>query len=610
VAELGRLLRAFLWWRWRMLSGALAGRRRRGWALLSAWLEAGGTLFLWLSSLGGALGLSVAAVLAAVALTGGGSGRAIALLGVRVGLGMVLGGYLMVPAVRGLRTGAGARIRLRLLPIGDRALHALEVAGCLADPWLIMVAPAPFVLALVLAVKSGDTMLVLLGAAVALLASMVALSAVFSFGLELLLRNRRRAELVALTFALAVVAVSMAPAWLDRQREHRAIEVRTEEGQGAADRSPEQALHDRPAPVPQPSPTADIGSTAARSESDEALEEALSAIAIPGFRTAAIPSEGFALCLVLVTEGRTGAAAGVVCLLGAEALALLGLSYLLWRRLVTGVAESGGHRGAVGRVAIPEPGGISPQVAAVAWGQVRTGLRTVAGRMATVMPSAMVVFVGFMAGPEWALRLGEGGGSPLVAGALLAMAGVAMGLLSLQSLMFNQLAVDGSGLLLELLGPLSDRDLAAGKTWGFGVLGVAAIVPATAMAMAFRPAALPLWPASLVLAASAFCLSAPVAFSVSALLPRAVDPGKFGKDSQPHQLAGFAAMLVTAVALLPGFVLGAVALLAGGSAALVTLVEVAWLGVGIIFCRYGLRLAAAVLARRRDSVYLALGERG
>lgn len=609
MAELGRLLKVFFWLRWRMLAGALAGQRRSGWMLLSSWFEAAGTALLWLSSLGGALGFGVAALVAGMALSQGGSGRAIALFGVRAGLGMALFGFLMAPAVRGFRTGEGARLRLRLLPIGNRTLHGLEVASGLADPWLMMVLPAPFVLGVVLAVGAAGPGWVVLMAAAGLVVCLAGLSAIWSFGLELLMRDRRRAEAFALVFGIAIVVVSLAPALFDRSRE----------GRESRDERPEVARVEREERAPAgPDGESGVGpegtpvgsAESGRQAADRALEEALAGLATPGLWTVAVPSESFTLCLSLATDGRTGAAAGVAGLLWAEALLLLALSYPVWRRLVTGVAESGGRRGAVAPVSIPEPPGVSPEVVAVAWAQVRTGLRTLPGRMAVVMPSVMVLFFGLVWASDWAPELGEGGPSPALAGAVLALAGVGMGLLSLQSLMLNQFAVDGSGLVLELQAPLTDRALVGGKALGCAVLAGAAVVPATAIAMALRPAALPLWPAALVLGASAFCLLAPVAAVLSALFPKAVDPSKFGRESNPHQLAGLIAVLATALALLPGVLVGAVALMTTGSAVVVTGVELLWAGISVLLCRYGLRLAAMVVAGRRENAYLALGNRG
>lgn len=585
MAGLRGLVGTFLWLRWRLLAGALAAQRRSGWRLLSRWLGAAGTLFLWVSTLGAALGLSVMAVLGAGALADGGTGRALTLIGVRVLYGLVIVGFAVFPALRGLRTGTGGRVRLQLLPVSARALHGLEVAGGLADPWLILVAPVPFVLGLGLAIQTGAAGWAALAAGAALFACLVALSAVASFGIELLLRNRRRAEMLALILSLALMAVSMIPALLDGSDEERIPHAelgRTEEAE----------------PIEAAGP-AGFGE-------DEALRD----LSIPPAWSLAVPSEGYARALALAADGRTGAAFGAAALLGAEALLLLGLSFPLWRRLTTGAAESGGRRGAAAEVSVPSIPGVAPPVAAVAWAQVRTTLRTLPGRMALITPLVTVVFLSVLVGSGGGPRIGLGPGGLEVPGALLALAGCGMGLMALQPITINQLAVDGSGLLLLFQAPLAERELAVGKALGLAVLSVMTMLPATVVVTVLRPGLLPLWPAVLLVGASAACLMAPVNLALSSAFPKAVDPGRFGKESQPHQLASFLALLATALAFAPGVLLGAGLLAWVRSAPIVTVAEGLWLTVAVAACRVGLRVVASLLTGRRESVYLALSDRG
>ncbi len=579
MVGLRSLVSTFLWLRWRLLAGALAARRRSGWGLLSRWLEVAGTLFLWISSLGGALGLSLAAVLGAGALADGGSGRAVTLIGVRVLFGLVIGGSLVFPAIRGLRTGGGGRIRLRLLPISDRALHGLEVAGGLADPWLILVAPVPFVLGLGLAMRTGAAGWVALAAGTALVACLVALSAVASFGIELLLRNRRRAEMLALILSLGLMAVSMIPALLDGRDEGRSSEpeaARTEEAEPAG-------------------PGGDA---------------VLRGLSTPPAWSLAVPSEGYARALALAADGRTGAACGAAALLGAEALLLLGLSFPLWRRLTTSAAESGGRRGAAAEASVPSVPGVAPPVAAVAWVQVRTTLRTLPGRMALITPPVMVVFLSVLMGSGGGPRIGSGPGGMEVSGVLLALAACGMGLMALQPITVNQLAVDGPGLPLLFQAPLAEQELASGKALGLAVLSAMTMLPATVVVTVLRPGLLPLWPAVVLAGAAAACLTAPVNLALSAAFPKAVDPGRFGRESQPHQLASFLALLATALAFAPGVLLGAGLLAWTRSAPTVTVAEGLWLTVAVAASRIGLRVAATLLTGRRESIYLALSDSG
>ncbi|MGD2116707.1 MAG: hypothetical protein PVG07_16760, partial [Acidobacteriota bacterium] len=605
MARLRALVGTFLWLRWRMLAGALAAQRRGGWSLLSRWLEAAGTLFLWVSTLGGALAFSVVALLAAGALAGGGMGRAVTLIGVRVGFGMVLGGFLVFPALRGLRTGAGGRIRLQLLPIPNRLLHALEVGAGLADPVLLLVAPVPFVLGLALVPRAGLAGWAALAAGAALFACLVAVSAVASFGVELLLRDRRRAETAALVLSVGLIAASLVPALLNRPEKHTgggpdtAQEHRTEVEEPARQTGPAEGRSSVPRVGRAVGSDEEEGATDA---SDRAAEEALEDLSVPPLWTVAVPSEGYARVLSAVADGRAGAAWAGAGLLGAEALLLFGLSYPLWRRLGTGVAESGGRRGGAAEASIPRPPGVAPAVAGIAWIQVRTALRTLPGRLALITPPVMVVFLTMLAGGDWAPNVARG--VVPVAGVLLTLAGCGMGLMSLQPISVNQFAVDGSGLLVELQGPVSDRELVSGKALGIGVLSAMTMLPATVVVVVVRPETLALWPAVLLIGASAVLLTAPVNALLSAAFPKAVDPGKFGKESQPHQLAGFLAVLATALAFGPGVLAAAVTLIGTRSPLAATAATLAWVAVSFVLCRIGLRLAAGMLAARRESLYL------
>lgn len=582
MAGLRGLVTTFLWLRWRMLAGALTAQRRSGWGLLSRWLSAAGTLFLWVSSLGGALALSVVAIFGVAALADGGSPRAIALIAVRVLFGLVIGGFLVFPAVRGLHTGAGGRIRLRLLPISDRTLVGLEVVGGLADPWLMMVAPVPFVLGLGLALRIGAAGWAALAAGAALFACLVALSAVASFGIELLLRNRRRAEMLALVLSLGLMAISMIPALLDG------------EGEPRDSKSAEQA-GERVDPA-----------AAGGSGGSEALRE----VSVPPVWTLVVPSEAYAHALSSAAEGRTGATWRAFAVLGVEALFLFGLASPLWVRLTTGAAESAGRRGAAAEASIPSVPGVAPVVTAVAWVQVRTALRTLPGRMALISPVVMVVFLTVLIVGEGGPTIGDGPGGLETAGALLALAGCGMGLMALQPITINQLAVDGSGLQLLFQAPLDDRTLVAGKAFGLGVLSAMTMLPATVVVTVLRPGLLPLWPAFVLVGASVACLTAPVNAALSSAFPKAVDPGRFGKESQPHQLAALIALLAAALAFAPPVLLGAGVFAWTRSALAVTLAEILWLALAIAGCRLGLRFAATLLTGRRESVYLALSEGG
>ncbi len=627
LRSLRSLLSTFWWLRWRMLVGGLAGRRRSGWRLVSAWAEVGGAALLWLGSLGGALSLSLGAVIAARALVLGGTGRAIAVITVRVLLGVVSAGFVLFPAMRGARTGTGGRVRLLLLPIRSRTLHGLEVASCLADPWLILVVPAIVVLGLTLltgvpglfaALPGGVVALV---AGLALFAALVSLSAAASFGVELLFRSRRRAELTALVVSVVFIVVSMVPALIDHHERHR-----EQASRHAGERSaPAAGAPAGPLEPSRPGAAGDgalspgrragggVGDSGPSTDLDR--PDALGELGMaPGPWTLALPSEAYTRALAMAASGRLGAAWSAVGALVIETVLLFALSGVFWRRLTTGTASSPGRRGDSRTVHVPDLPLVRPPVAAVAWMTLRTALRTLPGRMALVSPLVMGVVFVFLFASKWqaafdpagmAAAATAGAGADL-AGALLATTVCAMGLLATQPLSINQLAADGSGLVMTLQAPLRGEELVRGKALGLGLLAALAAVPASLVVVALRPGALALWPAVVLAAASAACLVAPVFASLSALLPKAVDLSRFGRESQPHKLAGLLALVTTALSFLPAFALGAAVYTWSRSPLATAAAEAAWLVVVFFVSRLALRFVGRLVDARREDVYLAL----
>jgi len=610
------LLATFLWLRWRMLVGGLSARRRSGWRLLSAWVEVGGTTFLWLGSLGGGLAFSIAALVAARALATGGTGRAAALIAARALLGMASAGFVLFPAIRGARTGPGGRVRLQLLPIPRRWLHALEVASCLADPWLILIVPALLVLGPALALglfgpaADGPGGTVALVAGPALCVALVALSAVASLGIELLLRSRRRAEMTALVVSVALIVVSVVPSVINRDEGRGARSVHGRESQSARS-LPGSREPSRPAAPGERRPA--LGDRAPASGPETGSDAVdFERVTTPGPWTMALPSEAYVRALAMATSGRPGQAWTAVAVLLVELLALFGLSGVFWRHLTTGVPSSSGRRGPRRAVRVPEVPRVTPPVAALAWAELKTALRTLPGRIALVSPLVMGLIFVFLSGSDWTAALG---GSPLAGGAggaidltgvLLAMAVSALGLVATQSLSVNQLAADGAGLVMTFHAPLRGDQVVRGKVLGLGLLTVLTTVPGSLLVVALRPRALSLWPAVLLVAASAACLAAPVFTALSAVFPKAVDLSRMGRSSQPHQLAGFLALVTTGLAFLPGLGLGAGVYALSRSPLVVLAAEAGWLAVTLTVARFALRLVGRLVDARREAIYLAL----
>ncbi len=608
--QAARLGRALVWLRWRSLVNLLRASGRRGaGAAISAW---GGTV---LQAVLGLFGVVLAVVLAAAAAvavwalvpaTGAavgspGDGRAIALAGLRIGLAGVSLLVVVFAVIGGARSAATGTTRLLLLPVSTRQLHAMELLAGLGDPALLIVLPA------LLLLGGGTAILRPAGAAPALLAVglvvavLAVLATVVSFAVQLLFRDRRRAELAAVAAILAWVALSVLPATLGAGRRR---EARSEAPPAASAAAPDAAI------VPAPSPNApEVPAESERGSGprDGGLARRVSEVFPVALR--ALPSEAFVRALAGATAGRTGDAGWGAAVLLLDLGLLYGLSLGLWRRLVASPARASGRRGAAAPP-LPElrPPGLTTPAAAVAWTLVRGVWRTVLGRLSLFMPAlAMAVSTATL------MRAGLVAQDAFLAawGApLLAIGAVAFTVLSQQSILFNQFAVDGAGLTLELSGPVTDRDLVQGKAAGGAVLTAAALAPALLLVAVLVRGSSPLiWPAALLAGLSAYALLTPVAACLSIVLPKAVDLSRLGQGGKPHPGAALVGFATLPLALAPPAGLGAIALAGWRSPLLLLVVEALWLGAAVVLALPFLRATERLLARRREAILLTVRDR-
>lgn len=594
--------RAFVWLRWRILLNGLGRRRRGRWQRLGAWADLVGKVVLWGMAGSGAVGLGVAALFVPWALQPERSAEAQAgvLLVLRGGLAVFTVTLLVIPAFQGFSGGSFARTRLLLLPVRHRVLHALETAAHLADPWLLMVVPALLAVGLAALVVAGVGGLVVLAGSALFAAVLGTLSSISGFGIELLLRNRRRAETAAVVLMVLWITAVMVPGLLDSRREaETGAGLGTEEVAGEAER-PAEAL-----------PPAGEGAEGAAGDGGEEDDGLLAAVSsFPAFLQV-VPSEAYARAVFLAARGRPAAALASLAMLALVALALHLLSYTVWRRLQAEPAVAGGRRGTGALPRPPRVPGLSPAAAAVAWGQLRGLLRTLVGRLGLFLVPVVTLFLTFTLrarlpggfGGEEGLRAAIPG-----AGALLVAGATVFALLSVQTFSINQFAVDGAGFSLARLAPIERRDLVLGKAVAGGLLAGAFALLGTGVVLPLEPDALPFWPAALLAGASAYLLLAPFYAWVSMLLPKAVDLGRLGKAAQPNQVAALLGVLAMPVAFLPAIALGGAVFATTRSAAAVTLALALWTAATAVAARLLLRTAADALAAREESIYLALLE--
>lgn len=595
VAGTLRLLRTFVWLRWRVLVNGLTARRRSAWQRLGRIGELVARIVVLLGVAGGAVTLAVLAgflpwslVRMSTETTASGfTGADALLLAVRFGLGFFLLMILLVPAIQGVARGGMPRTRLLLSPIRRRTLHAMEVAAHLGDPWLLALVPALLVVGVAAAAVAGVGGLVVLAAGVLFVLAVATLSASVTFGVTLVLRDRRRAEALALVLMLLWTLVALLPGWLQSNREERLAARET-----TAATAPEEPALD-----------------GERAERDARRERRLLALLDPPAALQLVPSEAYARAVGLAVLGRPAAALVPTGVLAATALGLFGLSRLLWRRLLGSPASSGGRRGAAALPRPPRLPGLSDAASVVAWGQLRGLSRTLAGRLALLVAPVMTVLLAGMLGGDLADL--APGGRPLGATAsatVLGAGAVGLSMLSVQNLLVNLFALDGPGFTLSALSPIPARDHVLGKWVAIGVLAAGLIVLTTGIVIALAPEAIAYWPALLLGGLGVYCALAPAGGWLSVLLPKAVDLGRLGKAAQPNHLAVLVGMATSVVALSVPLVVGFLVFAFTRSVLAVTLAEALWLLAALALARLLLGSLARALGERREAIFLALHE--
>jgi hypothetical protein len=565
-----RILRAFVWLRWRMLLNSLekTGARDR-FERFSLAMEKLGPIMAAI------LLIPSVIVLAIIACAGGyGLGRGdqrsmlfevtrYLLLFVPVGS---IVGPMFLPASD--RTNP---VRLLLLPIPRSTLYAAQAATALGDVWTILAVPIVLFVPVGLAAAgaAGSALLVLV-AGVTLLAVVVGLSALATSLLHLIARDRRRGELLALVFILIIPALSMLPGLLNAGRHLRVAERR--------DRTRDE-LH-LPAWV--------------RTTGERAF--------------GLYPSELYVRSVRALAAHDPAAAGSRFAALAATAATIHGFGLLVFARVLNSPGISGGRRSVAARDAwgrtIP---GLTPGASAVALAQLRLALRTPRGRSILLSPLVMTgVFgavvlrgSGFDLGPI-ALNGGFGFASFTSFICLLATLPIAM----------NQFAVDNAGMTLALLSPLSDREYLTGKAVGNALIAFAPAAICLMVGIAiFRSGSAALWSAiPLALIATYLLISAPAAI-LSALFPRLVDMNSIGRASNAHGLAGLLGMLAFVVAGGSNLLVVVVATVWLKRPALVPVLLLAWCVIAFIISRGLFAAARRIFAARRENLALLLSDK-
>lgn len=554
-----RILRAFAWLRWRILMNSLErGGARDALQRFSLALEQLAPAIVLLLLAPSAVALAGAGGYAGWSLAtspGGSVAFELLRLALLAAVAVALVAPLLLPA--GDRTNA---VRLLLLPIPRRVLYLGQVVSALADPWVVLVAAVlagcPF--GLLVAGRPGAAALAA-AAGVLLLLTLLGLGLLMTGAAHLVLRNRRRGELIALLMMLLISLLGFLPGLMN-----------------AADRQERV----RVAPSARQHPgwwrAVERGVTIVPSE---IYASAVRRAAGPDAGGAAVPLLALA---AVATLAHGGAAAAFLRVLGAP-----------------GLLAPGRRVGRTPRPAWRLPG-VSPSVSAVAINQLRLAARTPRGRLTFLSP--LMVFVMFAA-LMWQSPSGmELGFITVRSGPGLAAFSSAIALLALLPLAMNQFAIDGAGLTLALLTPLETGALLYGKALGNAlVAAVPAGVCLTAAALLYPSGDPAFWACVPLATLATYVLVAPLAAILSAVFPRAVDLNSISKGSNAHGAAGLLGTLAFAAAGTPPLLL--VLLAAGaGRPALAPLFLVGWIVLAAAVSAVLFHAAAAVFERRKETI--------
>lgn len=561
-----RILRAFAWLRWRVLLNSLERRGSRDVIeRFSLAVEQLAPTIAALLMLPSAVALAGAGLYAGWTL-GQGTGDSVTFSLVRYVLfaacALTLVGPILLPAAE--RTNA---VRLLLLPIPRAVLYLSQSMSAAADPWVLLSAAVVIALPIGLAASgSAGAAALAFVAGLVLLAALVGMTQLVTSAVHLIVRDRRRAELLTLFIVVFLPLVGMLPGLFD---------------DGGRDRLDDPAI-ESPQRDERPRWWSGWDRAAASLVPSELYTKAVRSAA------ASAPSSAVAFAGAL-----TVAAAAL------HLLALLAFLRVLASPGTTGSARAGTSESASGW-RIP---GLSPPTSAVAINQLRLAMRTPRGRATLLSPVVVFGLLAVMMIRRSGLDLGL---IQLRGGLGLASFASFISLLAILPLAMNQFAIDRSGLTMAMLAPLETGALLRGKAVGNGIIvAIPALICMAGAAMLFPSGDPMMWACVPLTLAGAYLLVAPVGAILSAVFPRAVDLNSVGRNSNAHGAAGLLGMLAFLGAAAPGL---GIALTAGvllQRPALAPLALVAWTGVCLAISLLLFRAAAAVFERRRENLGLS-----
>lgn len=557
---LGRVFRAFLWMRWRVLVNSLERTGARDTLeRFSVATDKLGPIIALLLLIPTSIALFVLGLIAGFGLSNG--QWVLTMEVIRYFLVVTLALTLIGPIILPTRD-SGSIIRLLLLPIPRLGLYIGQMLGAIADPWIVLIVPIVLGVSLGLAIGlKFVAAIVALAAGAALLLFVMGLTSLASSVVHLLLRDRRRGDIVMFVLVLIIPVVAMLPQVLVRS-----------ERQGARrlTRAEREAL-------------------------PPSRGELLAVAAVPY-----IPSELYRRATIGAATKPLDAAAPFATLL-LIAFAVQAAGFAAYRRVLDMPVSIGTrHAGSFGGLWDRRIPGLSAAASAVAFTQLRLGLRTPRGRATIASPLLMPIVLAAIAYRTGRTIIPGVDGKN---GLGLAIFGVIASILALLPLAMNQFAIDKAGFTRQMLSPLSVRELLWGKAVGNGLI---AIVPAIfclgVPAIMFPGGRIGLWVGLALAGLSAYVLLAPAAAAISALFPKTVDLNSIGNSSNAHQGAALLGMLAFAIALAPSALLSIGAIAWFHRPELVPFLLAAWCAIAFGLSYVLFVPAARFVASRRETL--------
>jgi hypothetical protein len=353
--------------------------------------------------------------------------------------------------------------------------------------------------------------LIALVAGIVFLLFVMGLTSLASSFVHLLLRDRRRGDMVMLVLVLIIPVVSIMPQFFLR-----------------AERSGGRKL-----------------TAAERAALPPTRMERLAVRTLPY-----IPSEMYRHATL---NGRRTPAQAIAPLasLAVLAFAVQAVGFAAYRRVLDMPASLGARRaGAFGGLWNRRILGLSTGASAVAMTQVRLALRTPRGRASIASPLLMPIVLAALMYRTGRMPIPGVGANN---GVGLAAFGMYAAILALIPLAMNQFAIDKAGFTRQMLLPLSVRDLLWGKAVGNGFTAAIPAIFCFLLPWLMFPGGPAAYWIGLSLAwLATFVLLAPAAAALSAVFPKTVDLSSIGNSGNAHQAAGLLGMLAFVASTAPG----------------------------------------------------------